>query len=56
MESKRSDSPSSGKGPAGYVTSNGRIDPLVEAPDPASAHHLPSYIERPSDAAGVFAI
>ncbi len=56
MDIKRSGSQPSGKGPAEHFTGNVRIDPLLEAPDPASAQHLPSYIERPSDAAGVFAI
>ena len=56
MDIKRSGSQPSGKGPAEHFTDNVGIDPLFEAPDPASAQHLPSYIERPSDAAGVFAI
>jgi len=30
--------------------------PFLPTPDLVSAQHLPSYIERPSDAAGVFAI
>ncbi len=56
MDIKRSGSQLSGKGSAEHFTGNVRIDPLFEAPDPASAQHLPSYIERPSDAASIFAI
>ena len=35
MEIKRSGSQPSGKGPAEYFTGTVRIDPLIEAPDPA---------------------
>jgi quercetin dioxygenase-like cupin family protein len=35
MEIKRSGSQPSGKGPASYFTGSVRIDPLVQAPDPA---------------------
>src|SRR6266446_3277592 len=56
MDITRSGSQLSGKGPAEHFTGNVRIDTLFEAPDPASAQHLPSYIERPSDAASIFAI
>ena len=35
MEIKRSGSRPSGKGPAEYFTGTVRIDPLIEAPDPA---------------------
>jgi len=35
MEIKRSGSRPSGKGPADYFTGAVRIDPLIEAPDPA---------------------
>ena len=35
MDIKRSGSQPSGKGPAEYFTGTVRIDPLVEAPDPA---------------------
>src|SRR5438552_9946133 len=56
MDIKRSGSQPSGNGPAEHFTGTGRIDPLFEAPDPAGAQHLPSYIERLSDAAAGFAI
>ena len=35
MEIKRSGSTASGKGPADYFSGSVRIDPLIEAPDPA---------------------
>jgi quercetin dioxygenase-like cupin family protein len=35
MEIKRSGSRPSGKGPAEYFTGNVRVDPLMQAPDPA---------------------
>src|SRR5437660_3200275 len=44
METKSSDSQTSSKGSAKNFTGD------------VSTQHLPSYIERPSDAAGVFAI
>jgi acetyl esterase/lipase len=56
MDIKRSGSQSSGKESAEHFTGNARIDPLIEIPDLVSALHLPSYIERPSDAADVFAV
>jgi acetyl esterase/lipase len=56
MDIKRSSSQPSDKEPVEHVTSDGPIDPLFEVPDLASARHLSSSIERPSDAAGVFAI
>jgi len=37
MDITRSDSQPSGKGPAEYFTGAVRIDPLIEAPNPARA-------------------
>src|SRR5438105_6773583 len=56
MDITRSGSQPSGKGPAKHSPGHTGSDFRFEIPDPVSAQHLPSYIERPSDAAGVFAI
>ena len=56
MDITRSGSQPSGKGSAKNSTGNAGSDSRFEMPDLVSAQHLPSYIERPSDAAGVFAI
>src|SRR2546421_2855128 len=56
MDITRSGSQPSGKGSAKNSTGNAGSDSRFEIPDLVSAQHLPSYIERPSDAAGVFAI
>jgi acetyl esterase/lipase len=56
MDITRSGSQPSGKGSAKNSTGNAGSDSRFEIPDLVSAQHLPSYIERPSEAAGVFAI
>src|SRR6059058_3655629 len=56
MDITRSGSQPSGKGSAKNSTGNAGSDSRFEISDLVSAQHLPSYIERPSDAAGVFAI
>src|SRR2546421_11011697 len=56
MDITRSGSQPSGKGSAKNSTGNAGSDSRFEIPDLVSAQHLPSYIERPSDAAGGFAL
>src|SRR6266699_2039561 len=56
MDIARSGSQPSGKGSAMNSTGHAGSDSRFEIPDLLSAQHLPSYIERPSAAARVFAI
>ena len=56
MDSTRGDSHPFDTGPARHSSGHAGSDSRFEIPDRMSAQHLPSYIERPPDAAGVFAI
>src|SRR2546430_17624903 len=56
MDITRSGSQPSGKGSAMNSTGHAGSDSRFEIPDLVSAQHLPSYIERPSDAAGGFSL
>ena len=56
MDSTRGDSHPFDTGPAKHSPGHAGSDSRFEIPDRMSAQHLPSYIERPPDAAGVFAI
>jgi acetyl esterase/lipase len=56
MDSTRGDSHPFDTGPAKHSSGHAGSDSRFEIPDRMSAQHLPSYIERPPDAAGVFAI
>ena len=56
MDSIRGDSHPFDTGPAKHSSGHAGSDSRFEIPDRMSAQHLPSYIERPPDAAGVFAI
>ena len=56
MDSIRGDSHPFDTGPAKHSSGHAGSGSRFEIPDRMSAQHLPSYIERPPDAAGVFAI
>jgi hypothetical protein len=47
MDIKRSGSQPSGKGPAEYFTGSVRVDPLMQAPDPARALPAPTSPSSP---------
>ncbi|GAC1348440.1 MAG: hypothetical protein NVSMB27_16220 [Ktedonobacteraceae bacterium] len=56
MDSTRGDSHPFDTGPAKHSPGHAGSDSRFEIPDRMGAQHLPSYIERPPDGAGVFAI